>query len=134
SAQEQGNETLIDTLGELSRVLRVLESARAILRASLLAAVVAVMVMVATLLAVPGFTVPRLRASFEVIPPEYYGRAIRSLFELSNMIEQVWPWVLPALVLALWLLLQSFGKYVGYLRRYMDALGPWRVYRQVQAL
>ncbi len=134
SAQEQGNETLIDTLGELSRVLKILESARAILRASLLTAVVAVMVMVATLLAVPGFTVPRLRTSFEVIPPEYYGGAIRSLFEFSNMIERVWPWVLPALVLALWLLLQSFGKYVGYLRRYMDALGPWRVYRQVHAL
>ncbi|NLC36058.1 MAG: general secretion pathway protein [Alcaligenaceae bacterium] len=134
NAQEQGNETLIDTLGELSRVLGVLESARAILRASLLTAVLALMVMVTTLLAVPWFTVPRLRGSFEVIPPEYYGSAIRSLFELSSVVERAWPLALPGLALALWLVLLSFGKYVGHFRRFMDVLGPWRVYRQVQAL
>lgn len=134
SAQAQGNEALIDTLGEMSRVLGVLEAAKAILRASLLTALLAVTVMAATLLAVPGFTVPRLRDSFAVLPIEYHGSAIRSLFQLAGTVEQAWPLMLSGLVAVLWLVPLSFARYAGRLRKPMDAFGPWRVYRQIQAL
>jgi len=134
SAQSGGNETLIDTLGEMSRVLGVLEAARMILRASLLTAVLATVVLAATLLAVPWFTVPRLQESLAVIPAEYHGSAIRSLFRLAAAVELAWPLVVAGLVLFLWLVPLSFGRYTGVLRRGMDVFGPWRVYRQVQAL
>lgn len=134
SAQARGNDTLIATLGELSRVLGVLDASKAILRASLVAAVLALAVMVATLLAVPWLTVPRLREAFAIIPAEYHGGAIRSLFELADAVGRIAPWALPVLALAAWLLPLSFGRYVGRARKPLDAFGPWRVYRQVQAL
>lgn len=134
SAQARGNETLIGTLEELSRVLGVLDAARAILRASLLTAVLAATVLAATLLALPGFTVPRLRDSFAVLPAQYHGSSIRSLFEFSTLVEQVWPVALPGVLVFVWLLLSSFGRYAGRLRKVLDRFGPWRVYRQVQAL
>ena len=134
SAQARGNETLIDTLGEMSRVLGVLEAARAILLTSLLTAVLAVLVLAATLLAVPWFSVPRLHASLAVIPAEYHGSAIRSLSGLAAAVELSWPLILSGLVVVLWLVPLSFARYTGFLRRRLDVFGPWRVYRQVQAL
>lgn len=134
SAQARGNDTLIGTLGEMSRVLGVLEAARGILRASLLTAVLAMVVTMAMLLAVPGFTVPRLRDSFSVLPLEYHGGAIRSLFRFADFIESGWPFLLPPAMLAFGLFLLSFGRYAGPLRKLLDTLGPWRVYRHVHAM
>ncbi len=134
SAQARGNDTLVAALGELSRVLGVLEAAAGILRASLLTAVMAMAVVGATLLAVPGFTVPRLRETFSVIPSEYHGASARSLFSLAEAIAELWPLVAFACLATPWLISLSFGRYAGRLRRLLDATGPWRVYRQVQAL
>lgn len=134
SAQARGNDTLIATLGEMSRVLGVLDASKAILRASLLAAVLAMAVLVATLLAVPWLTLPRLRDVFAIIPPEYHGGAIRSLSELADLVGTNAPWALPLLALSAGLLPLSFGRYVGRARKPLDAFGPWQVYRQVQAL
>lgn len=134
SAQARGNQTLTDTLGEMSRVLGVLSAARAILQTSLLTAVLAVIVMVATLLAVPFFTVPRLQDSLAMVPSEYHGSAIRSLHQLASTVEMAWPLVVIMVALTLWLMPLSFGRYKGSLRKSLDTFGPWRVYRQVQAL
>lgn len=134
AAQARGNETLIGSLGEMSRVLGVLDAAGAILRASLLTAVLAILVLVSMLLAVPWFTVPQLRDSFAVLPAEYHGSAIRSLFQLADSVEQVWPVLLPAMVLFSWLALLSFSRYVGRMRKPLDRFGPWRIYRQIHAL
>lgn len=134
SAQLQGNDALIATLAELSRVLSVLERAAAILRASLLTAVLAMGVMAATLLALPGFTVPRLRATFEAIPSMYHGGTVTGLFEFADAVGRTWPLVTATLLMAPWLVSLSLGRYTGRLRRVLDAVGPWRIYRQVQAL
>lgn len=134
SAQARGNETLIGSLGEMSRVLTVLDAAGAILRASLLTALLAMLVLAAMLLAVPWFTVPQLRDSFAVLPDAYHGSAIRSLFQLADIVELTWPVLLPALIAMLWLVMLSFSRYVGRLRKLLDTFGPWRIYRQIQAL
>lgn len=134
SAQAQGNEVLIDSLAEMARVLGVLEAGRAILRASLLSAMLALTVLVATLLALPSFTVPRLRDSFAAIPAQYHGSAIRGLLELAVTVERVWPWMLLGLSALVWLSLASFGRYTGRLRAGLDVFGPWRIYRQIHAM
>ncbi len=134
SAQLQGNDALVATLAELSRVLSVLEQAAAILRASMLTAVLAMGVMAATLLAVPAFTVPRLRDTFAAIPSVYHGSTATGLFEFADAIGRAWPVVAVAMLMAPWLVSLSLRRYTGRLRRTLDAVGPWRVYRQVQAL
>lgn len=134
SAQLRGNDTLVATLGEMSRVLGVLESARSILTASLLTAVLAQGVLAAMLLAVPEITVPRLRETFAVIPTDYHGAAARTLFEFADAAGRAWPAIVAGLVALPWLITLSLGRYSGRLRRRLDRFGPWRVYRQVQAL
>jgi len=134
SAQGRGNDALVETLEELSRVLGVLEAARAILRASLITAVLAVLVLSIALLAVPLFTVPRLRDSFMMIPPEYYGDATRTLFGFAAVVGASWPLALAVTVGLLVVIPRSFGSYTGRLRRLLDGIGPWRIYRQVHAL
>lgn len=134
SAQLRGNETLVATLGEMSRVLGVLDKARAILWSSLATAVIAMAILALTLLATPWLTVPRLRDTFDVIPAEYHGAATRSLFAFADTVGGAWPLVLAGLVVLPWLAALSFGRHTGRLRSALDTLGPWRVYRQVQAL
>lgn len=134
SAQAQGNEALIGTLGEMSRVLGVLEAAGAIVRASLFTALLALLVLGITLLAIPWLTVPQLRDSFAVLPPEYYGPAIRSLLQFADRVERSGFFLVPVLTGGLWLCLISFPRYAGRLRTFLDTVGPWRVYRQIQAL
>ncbi len=133
-AQLQGNDALVGTLGELSRVLSVLERAAGILRASLFAAVVAMAVMAATLLAMPWFTAPRLQATFSVIPSVYHGRTATALFEFAALIGNAWPLVTAVLCALPWLIGLSMGRYTGRLRGTLDRVGPWRIYRQIQAL
>lgn len=134
SAQLRGNETLVATLGEMSRVLRVLDKARAILQASLMTAIIALAVLAFMLLAMPWFTVPRLRNTFDGIPAEYYGANTRSLFAFAETVGDVWPVVLAVSLILPWLLVLSFSRHQGRLRSQLDWFGPWRVYRQVQAL
>ncbi|MFA7668770.1 MAG: hypothetical protein WCX93_05430 [Burkholderiaceae bacterium] len=134
SAQLRGNETLVATLAEMSRVLGVLGKARAILQASLMTAIIALAVLAITLLATPWFTVPRLRNTFDGIPAEYHGANTRSLFAFAETVGDVWPVVLAVFLVLPWLLALSFARHRGRLRRMLDLFGPWRVYRQVQAL
>ena len=134
SAQARGNATLVATLGEMSRVLGVLEQAAAILRTSLLTAGLAFLVWIATLLAMPAFTVPRLRDSFSIIPPEYHGRAASRLFHWSDLVAEYAIPILAAALLCAWMVMWSFRNFSGPLRRRLDPWGPWRIYRQVHAL
>lgn len=134
SAQAQGNDALINSLSQMARVLAVIETGRDILRASLVAAVVAVAVLVAALLALPWFTVPRLEESFAAIPSEYHGNAIRGLLNLAGTVEQGWPWMLLTLIAAVWLVPLSFAGYAGRFRPLLDGIGPWRIYRQIHAM
>jgi len=133
-AQSQGNDTLVATLVELSRVLGVIDTARNILRTSLLTAVLALAIVTATVLLVPAFTVPRLREAFGAIPVEYHGGAASSLFRFADVIAQLWPIALLCSVLIACLVPISFARYVGWGRSWLDRIGPWRVYRQVHAL
>src|SRR5690606_38172406 len=133
-AQSQGTDTLVATLVELSRVVGVIDTARNILRTSLLTAVLALAIVTATVLLVPAFTVPRLREAFGAIPVEYHGGAASSLFRFADVIAQLWPIALLCSVLIACLVPISFARYVGWGRSWLDRIGPWRVYRQVHAL
>lgn len=134
NAQERGNDALVETFLELGRALAVLEAGRRILRSSLLAAVFAFAVLLITIAAVPIFTVPRLHEAFSSIPTMYHGAAMRSLVLVAELIKSWWIWLLPALIGGVFLILRSFSRYTGPMRKLLDGFGPWRVYRQVQAM
>lgn len=134
SAQAQGNGAMVATFAQLARVLSVLDRAAGILRASLLSAALATAVLAVTLVAVPWFTVPRLQLAFSAVPAMYYGRSAASLFAFADLVSDLWPAVLLVLVGSPWLVWWGMSRHVGALRRALDRFGPWRIYRQIQAL
>lgn len=133
-AQARGNDALVETFSELARALGVLEKGRQILQGALVTALFASVVLLLTIVAVPVFTVPRLQDTFSSIPLAYHGAAMRSLVQMAAFVENSWFWVLPGIGLGVSLILASFSRYTGPMRKLLDAFGPWRVYRQIHAM
>lgn len=87
-AQSFGNATLVNTLAELSRVLKLTRQAGDIVITTLWAAALALVVVLLLVAAVPWFTVPSLLQAFATVPPEYFGSLTRQLIAWSGLIQQ----------------------------------------------
>jgi type II secretory pathway component PulF len=134
AAQSQGNETLARTLHDLGQAARLVGRARELLVAALWPAFVAVSLLAGLVLAVPAYTAPRLRQTFQAVPDEYLGVLTRRLFEFSAWVLVYWPAVAAGLAAFLGLVLWSLPNLTGRLRAVLDRHGPWRLYRQFHAV
>ncbi|MGB6102918.1 MAG: hypothetical protein WBF88_03565 [Pusillimonas sp.] len=134
AAQEFGNAALLRALGELSSALRLADQARHILTSTLWTACTALALFFAMLLAVPGFTLPRLLDTFAAVPVEYHGRLTAALVHFAAGIQAHWPFMavlaLGGVILTLW----SLPNTGGPLRRRLDRHAFWRLYRYIHAL
>ncbi|WP_323017053.1 hypothetical protein [Castellaniella sp.] len=133
-AQTFGNTRLLACFQALARHLDLLIRTRQLLWATLGAAAAALLVVSVLLLAVPVWTVPALQQAFQGLPPAFQGSWARSLFTAARQLHD-WGFFAPLLVAAvlaavLWTLPHTCGPW----RRRLDRIGPWRLYRQVQAL
>jgi hypothetical protein len=134
AAQHLGNESLVRTLGELAGVLRLSREAARILVSTLWSAAVALCVLAAMLLAMPAFTVPRLRHTFRVVAPDYYGNLTTALFGLSDLVRDRWVLGLAFLAGVAALALWSLPNLRGPARAWAEKLALWRIYRHIHAL
>jgi hypothetical protein len=134
AAQSQGNEALARTLHDLGQVARLVGRARELLAAALWPALVAVLLLAGLVLAVPAYTAPRLRQTFQAVPDEYLGVLTRRLFEFSAWVLAYWPAAVAGLAAFLGLLLWSLPNLTGGLRAVLDRHGPWRLYRHFHAI
>lgn len=134
AAQSQGNEVLARTLHDLGQVARLVGRARELLVAALWPAFVAVLLLAGLVLAVPAYTAPRLRQTFQAVPDEYLGVLTRRLFEFSAWVLAYWPAAVAGLAAFLGLLLWSLPNLTGGLRAVLDRHGPWRLYRHFHAV
>ncbi|HLR12939.1 MAG TPA: hypothetical protein VK104_04925 [Burkholderiaceae bacterium] len=134
SAQALGNDAVIQTLRQFSRVLSLLGQARRLLTGVLWPALAAAGLSAALTLAIPQFTVPRLLRTFDSVPPEHYGRLTRRLVDFAQVIATTWPWVLLALMGITLLAGWSLTHLTGPLRRFLDPLLWWDSYRQLMVL
>ncbi|HUG59515.1 MAG TPA: hypothetical protein VL002_14870 [Candidimonas sp.] len=134
TAQSFGNAALVKTLGELARVLELTRQTKDILVATLWSAVVALMVVFAMLLAMPGFTVPRLLRTFAVVPADYYGSLTRSIIRFADLVQLNWPFMAVLMLGGSLLLLWSLPNACGPVRRRLEGYALWRIYRYVAAL
>jgi len=134
AAQYAGAGALIQTLRQLSIVVRVTDAARHAFLQTILTGVVSLFVALTSVLLIPFFTAPRLAQAFISLPAQYYGPVTQSLFGASDWLRQYW-WMATVLVLALiWAVLWSLPNLVGPLRRRLDRWSIWRLYRVVQAV
>ena len=134
AAQYAGAGALIQTLRQLSTVVRVSDAARQAFLQTIFAGVASLFVALASLLLIPFFTAERLALAFVSLPPEYFGPVTQSLFRTSDWLRQFW-WLVSILLLAfLWGVIWSMPNLIGPVRRLLDRWGIWRLYRVVQAV
>lgn len=134
SAQALGNARLLACFQALAQHLGLLIQARQLVWATLAVAGVALLVLTGLMLAVPLWTAPALQQAFQGLPPAYYGSRAQALFAAAQVLR-LWGFALPlGVLLGLAALLCALPRARGRWRRRLDRLGPWRLYRQVQAL
>jgi hypothetical protein len=134
TAQSFGNTVLIQTLQELADVARLMKQAQDILIATLWAAGCAIVLLALMVIAVPFFTIPRLLATFDVVPVEYYGSLTRKLVGFAEYVHAHWLFLMVAVIGTCWIAVWSLPNTAGSTRHYLDRFGLWRIYRHVQAL
>ena len=133
-AQAFGNTRLLACFQALSRHLGLLIRMRRILWATLGSAAAALVVVSLLLLAVPAWTAPALQQAFQGLPAAFHGDWTRALFAFAQALR-AWGFCVPlavTIILAAGFL--TLPRACGPWRRRLDRIGPWRLYRQVQAL
>lgn len=133
-AQAFGNTRLLACIQALSQHLGLLIQARQMLWATLGSAALALVVVSVLMLALPAWTVPALRQAFQGLPPAYHGAWSQNLFAFAALLHVWGVWVPAATVCVLSCGVLSLSRTSGPLRRLLDQWGPWRLYRNVQAL
>jgi len=133
-AQISGNDALVRTLHDLAHALRLARRSRHILWVTLWSGVLSLCVLIATVLAVPLFTVPRLQQLFSTLPPEYRAGWTRALFEFSAAVASGWMPITAAIILAMGGLFWSIPNLTGAFRRVLDRVSLWRIHRCIGAL
>jgi type II secretory pathway component PulF len=134
AAQYAGAGALIQTLRQLSSVVKISDTARQAFLQTIFAGVASLFVALASLLLIPFFTAERLALAFASLPAEYFGPVTQSLFLTSDWLRQFW-WLVLILILAfLWGVFWSMPNLIGPVRGLLDRWGIWRLYRVVQAV
>ncbi|WP_322994618.1 pilus assembly protein [Castellaniella sp.] len=133
-AQMFGNARLLACFESLAQHLDLLIRARQLLWSTLGAAALAVLVVSALVLALPAWTVPSLQQAFQGLPDLFYGPWARSLFASAKALD-TWGVGIPLVALAAVLCgALTLPRTYGPWRQLLDRFGPWRLYRQIQAL
>jgi hypothetical protein len=134
AAQAFGNARLLACFQALADHLGLLLQAQRLLWGTLGVAALAILVASLLWLALPVWTVPALEQAFQGLPVPYQGRWTRALFACAGLLK-TWGAAVPAaaclIVTAAW---HALPRSCGTWRRLLDRVGPWRLYRQVQAL
>jgi len=133
-AQLAGNESLVRTLHDLAHALRLSRRSRHVVWITVWSGVLSLCVLMATVLAVPQFTAPRLAEVFGTLPPEYFGTWTRALFAFAAMVQAVWPPIFAALFLCAAALCWSIPNLTGAFRRRLDQVSIWKIHRCLSAL
>ncbi|CAM5204294.1 General secretion pathway protein OS=Castellaniella defragrans OX=75697 GN=HNR28_001960 PE=4 SV=1 [Castellaniella defragrans] len=134
TAQAFGNARLLACFQALAHHLGLLQQAQRLLWSTLGVAALAAGVASLLWLALPVWTVPALQQAFQGLPADYHGPWARALFACARFLRD-WGVMLPlsAGVAFAWGIC-ALPRTRGPVRRLLDRGGPWRLYRQVQAL
>ncbi|MGB6006834.1 hypothetical protein [Castellaniella sp.] len=133
-AQTFGNTRLLACFQALAQHLGLLIRMRQLLWATLGAAAASLVVVSVLLLAVPAWTAPALQQAFQGLPAAFHGEWTRALFAFARGLRTWGVFVPLGAALALTAGLLTLPRACGPWRRKLDRIGPWRLYRQVQAL
>jgi len=133
-AQAASQPALVQTLLALALQTRALRNSATDFWQTIAVGVMALSVALASLVVMPLFTAPRLVTAFSVVPESLYGESTRWLIFWQESVQHYWWAGLILVLLASVLLVWSFLGMTGSLRDCLDRVGPWRLYRDIQAM
>lgn len=133
-AQEAGQVALVQTLRSMASQIRLWNECMGNFWQTIAVGVVAAMVAVVCLFAMPLWTVPRLMTAFATVPSAYYGSALTGLLGWVDGINRYWPLWLGLVLAASGTLWWSLAGLTGMVRNYLDRVGIWRLYRDLNAM
>ncbi len=133
-AQNAGQPALLLTLRALAEQIRLTQKSTRQFWQTIVTGVVAFSVAMATLMLLPLYAAPKLTQAFSAVPEALYGVQTERLIAWSRWLHR-YGWLLIVLILmtfgaGFW----SLAHWVGPLRQRLDPLGPWRLYRDMQAI
>jgi type II secretory pathway component PulF len=134
AAQRAGAGALETSLLDLASVTRLIDQAKGIFISTIWVALVAILVMIATIVAIPFYTIPALMKSFSMVPVEYYGNTTRALLEFSTIIKSNLLIIAFLTFAVTYLLYWSLPNLTGPFRKKLDAWLIWRLYRDFQGI
>ncbi|KOF55410.1 hypothetical protein AD428_00715 [Achromobacter sp. DMS1] len=133
--QHRGDAILVEGLRDIAALVRLTRTLADILKWTLLAGVVSLIVFwLVAMVVVPYVSAPELLAAFPPVDQRFYGPFARSFFAYAEWVREhgIILWLLSAgLVIALPL---SFPHWDGRIRRWLDTWGVYRLYRDIQAV
>lgn len=135
SLQKQGQAVSAEGLRDMARVVRLGHRLKSILISTLFTAAIAIALLwTVIMIGIPYFTAPMLLEALPDIPRAYLSPSTQAFFDLAQWIRdhdiRVWTMTIGAAV-ALYL---SFPYLDGRVRRQLDKWGPYRLYRDIQAI
>lgn len=135
SLERQGQAVFASGLREMAGLVRLNAQLKSILKSTLVAAVFALLVLwLSFMVGLPFFSGPTLLETMPDIPSHYLASYSQSFFGLARWLRDntiaLWGTALAALTL----FVVSFPRLDGRLRRWLDHWGPYRLYRDVQAI
>ncbi|MDX3907349.1 MAG: general secretion pathway protein [Pigmentiphaga sp.] len=133
-AQRGGAGALEQMLRDVAAVTRLVDETRQTLAGTLAVALAAVLVTFAMIVAVPLFTVPRLKRAFGMVPDEFAGILTRRLYAFAEFIQGHLFIATMLLALAIYFVAWSMPNLTGRMRRVLDRCFIWRLYRDLQGI
>lgn len=134
AAQYAGAGALVQTLRQLSAVVRATDLAQRTFLRTVLTGGLSLLVALVAILLIPFFTADQLTRAFSSLPPDYYGPMSQWLFKTAAVLRNVWWMALLAVAGIAWSGFWSLPNLIGPLRNWLDTWGIWRLYRIVQSI
>lgn len=134
AAQYAGAGALVQTLRQLSGVVRTMDRARQAFMQTILTGALSLLVAFGSVMLIPFFTSHQLANAFSSLPSEYYGPMALSLFKTGDVLSRIWLLFLLVLTGVFWFFAWSLPNLTGPIRDRLDRFGIWRLYRVVQSI
>lgn len=134
AAQIAGGESLSKVLSSLGRCVRIHDEAQRSFVQTIAVGIGALLVALASMMAIPFFTHNRLFSAFSIIPSEFYGPWTIRFDLFAKLLRDQWLFALLAVCFGFGVLTWSVGSYVGRFRGVLDRWFVWRLYRLLHAM
>lgn len=133
-AQRDGVHALPTALADLAHTTRLVTDVRRVLSGTTLTGLIAGVVVVLMLAAIPLFTVPRLQHIFHAVSINDAGPVTRALYASADLIAVGLPWLLVSGCAAVIGFNVARSRWTGRLRARLDRWPLFRLYRDFQAI